>query len=64
MTVHQLAGEEGSRTAKQTCGFSTARNCALNHWKDDTVTAAAMEAQRGYPGGKTIELLYGNASNI
>lgn len=65
MTVHNLSGKEGGRTAKPlTCSFSTARTCALIHQEDDTVIAAAMESQEGYLGGKIIKLLYGNASNI
>lgn len=47
--LHNLAGEEGGRTVKPlTCDFSTARTCALIHWKDDTVRAAAMESQGGH----------------
>lgn len=65
LTVHNVAGEEGGRTAKPlTRGFSTARTCALIHWEDDRVRAAAMGSQGGYRGQKIMKLLYGNASNI
>lgn len=35
-THDNVSGEEGDRSAKPlTCGFSTARTCALIHWEDD-----------------------------
>lgn len=49
MRLHNLAREEGDPTAKSlTCGFSTARTCALIHREDNTVRAATVESQRGY----------------
>lgn len=59
MTVYNVCGEEGDRSTKpKTCGFSTARTCALIHWED---------TMQPWCHGDAVEegkWLYGKASNI